>query len=205
MQNLGSGFAQMREVMAAKDLPLLDRQLCGVTGHCKLTVSVIDMKEPCLLAWIPFRNAACDDLGRMQRQVRGKAVQLILEAAAEQVESLITSSNVEDERLELHCRVLRKGEVAEATEEDRGGHAAVKSFGGEVNGGAGKAGPALPANMRSGRREAGQQWVQDGGRHNPVFGWMEDEQPSKAELASENQATKVLVEQWETLRVQDSV
>ena len=97
--------AQVREeVAAAQDAPMLDQQLCTVTGHCELTVSVADMEKPCLLGPDSlFRKAACDDLRRMQRQLRGEAVPLILEAAAKQVESPVTSSDVEDERLELHC------------------------------------------------------------------------------------------------------
>ena len=95
-----------------------------MTGHCKLTVSVANMEEPCLLGLDSlFRNAACDDLGRMQRQVHGEVVPLVLEAAAEQMESLVTSSDVEKERLELHCQVMREGEAADG----RGGHAAVSS------------------------------------------------------------------------------
>ena len=81
-----------------------DQQLCGMTGHCKLRVSVVDMEEPCLLGLDSlFRNAACDDLGRMQRQVRGEVVPLLLEGAAKQVESPVTSLDVEEERLELYC------------------------------------------------------------------------------------------------------
>ena len=49
MKNLAAGNAQVREVVAAQDLPGLDRQLCGVNGYCKLRVSVVDMDEPCLL------------------------------------------------------------------------------------------------------------------------------------------------------------
>ena len=41
----------------------------------KLTVSVDDMEEPCLMGLDSlFRNAACDDLGRMERQVCGDAI-----------------------------------------------------------------------------------------------------------------------------------
>ena len=94
------------------------------------------MEKPCLLGLDSlFGNAACDDLGRMQRQVRGEIVPLILEGGVEQVESLVTSSDVEDERLKLHCRVVR-GEAADATEEACGGQAAVSSCSGEVEGGA---------------------------------------------------------------------
>ncbi|MPC65398.1 hypothetical protein E2C01_059532 [Portunus trituberculatus] len=98
------------------------RQLCGVTGHCtmlqgpvmstitvggveeKLPVFVVDMEEPCLLE-LDFlvQSEACMDLGRMQMQVRGQCVPLILEHAVKQVESPVTSSDGEDERLELHC------------------------------------------------------------------------------------------------------
>ncbi|MPC64056.1 hypothetical protein E2C01_058166 [Portunus trituberculatus] len=44
----------------------------------------------------------------------GKMLPLILEDAAEQVERPVTSLDVEDERLELHCRVVREGGVADA-------------------------------------------------------------------------------------------
>ncbi|MPC64541.1 hypothetical protein E2C01_058659 [Portunus trituberculatus] len=111
------------EVVTAQDLPVSDQQLCGVTGHCTtlrgpimftimvsvveemLPVFVADMEEPCLLG-LDFlvQSAACVDLSRMQ-----------LDAVAEQVESPLTSSDVEDKRLELHCRVVREGEVADAT------------------------------------------------------------------------------------------
>ena len=76
MQNLAVGFAQVREeVVTTRDLPVFDQQLCSVTGHCKLTISVADMEEPWMLGLDSlFQSAACDDLGRMQRQVRGEAV-----------------------------------------------------------------------------------------------------------------------------------
>ncbi|MPC56798.1 hypothetical protein E2C01_050765 [Portunus trituberculatus] len=109
------------EVVAAQDLPVSDRQLCGVTGHCttlrspvmstitvggveeKLPVFVAHMEEPCLLELDSLvQRTECVDLGRMQTQVHGKTVPLIIEDAAEQVESPVTSSDVEDERLELH-------------------------------------------------------------------------------------------------------
>ncbi|MPC41081.1 hypothetical protein E2C01_034662 [Portunus trituberculatus] len=65
-----------------------------------LPVLVADMEEHCLLG-LDFlvQSAACVDLERMQMQVRGETVPLILEDTAEQVES----SHVEDERPELHC------------------------------------------------------------------------------------------------------
>ncbi|MPC52040.1 hypothetical protein E2C01_045900 [Portunus trituberculatus] len=70
----------------------------------KLPVFMADMEEPCLLGLgFLVQSAACVDLGRMQMQVRGETVPLILEDAAEQVESPVTSSDVEDKRLELHC------------------------------------------------------------------------------------------------------
>ncbi|MPC87748.1 hypothetical protein E2C01_082621 [Portunus trituberculatus] len=68
----------------------------------------------------------------MQMQVCEEMLPLILEDAAEQVESPVTSSDVEDERLELHCRVMREGEVADATVRARERQAAVSSCGGEV-------------------------------------------------------------------------
>ena len=106
------------EVVAAQNIPVSDRQLCGVTGHCttlrgpvlstitvggveeKLPVFVADMEKPCLLG-LDFlvQNAACVDLGRMQMQVQGETVPLVLEGAGNQVESPVTSSDVEDERL----------------------------------------------------------------------------------------------------------
>ena len=154
--NVAAGNTQVREeVMATQEPFVLERQLCGVSDLCmtlpgsvmstmavrgvveKLTVSVDDMEEPCLLGLDSlFRNAACDDLGRMKRQVCGEAIPLILEGAVEQVESLVMSSDVEDDRLELHCLVVR-GEAVDATEEACVGQAAVSSCGGEVNGGVG--------------------------------------------------------------------
>ena len=70
----------------------------------KLPVFVAEMEEPCLLG-LDFlvQNAACVDLRRMQMQVQGETVPLVLESAAKQVESPMTSSDVEDKRLELHC------------------------------------------------------------------------------------------------------
>ncbi|MPC35171.1 hypothetical protein E2C01_028589 [Portunus trituberculatus] len=91
------------EVVAAQDLPVSDRQLCGMTGHCtklrgpvmtmimeggveeKLPVFMADMEKPCLLG-LDFlvQSAACVGLGRIQMQVRGETVPLILEDAVEQ-------------------------------------------------------------------------------------------------------------------------
>ena len=71
------------EVVAAQNIPVSDRQLCGVTGHCttlrgpvlstltvggveeKLPVFVADMEEPCLLG-LDFlvQSVSCVDLGR---------------------------------------------------------------------------------------------------------------------------------------------
>ena len=60
----------------AGQFPVSDQQLCGMTGHCELRVSVSDMEETCLLGPDSlFGNAACDDLGRMQRYVRGKVLE----------------------------------------------------------------------------------------------------------------------------------
>ena len=75
----------------------------------QLSVFVADMKEPSLLG-LDFlvQNAACVDLGTMQMHVQGETVPLVLEGAANQVESPVTTSDVEDERLELHCRVVRE-------------------------------------------------------------------------------------------------
>ena len=172
----------------------------------KLTVSVDDMDEPCLLESL-FGNASCDDLERMERQVCGEAIPLILEDTAEQVESLVTSSDVEDERLELQCRVVW-GEAADATEEAYGSQAEVSSCGVEVNGGAVKVGPE---GSGSGQSETGQQ--RNGGQHvNPVFGWTEEgeescrkEQPCREEFSPESPAAGDSVEQGETRHVQDGV
>ena len=119
----------------------------------------------------------------------------------------MTSSDIEDERLEMHCRIVREGVAADTTEEARGGLAAVNSCGGEVNGGAGKVSSVLQPHMRSDQSKASQQWVQDGGWHvTLVLGWMEEgRQPRKLELAPESPVTEALVEQWETLRVQDNM
>ncbi|MPC61083.1 hypothetical protein E2C01_055146 [Portunus trituberculatus] len=150
------------DVLASKDFPVSDWQLCGVTGHCmklrgpvmstitvggveeKLPVFVADMEEPCLLG-LDFlvQSEACVDLGRMQMQVRGQWVPLILEDAVERVESPVTSSDVEDERLELHCRVVREGETADATMIARERQAAARSCGGEVDEDAGETIPAV--------------------------------------------------------------
>ncbi|MPC36367.1 hypothetical protein E2C01_029823 [Portunus trituberculatus] len=97
-----------KEVVAAQDVPVSNRQLCGVTGHWatlrspvmstitvggveeKLPVFVADMEEPCLLGLdLLVQIAACVNLGRMQMQVRGETVSLILEDAAKQVESTV--------------------------------------------------------------------------------------------------------------------
>ena len=73
--------SRVEEDVAAQP-PVSDQQLCGVTGHCELRVSLTDMEKPCLLGLDSlFGNAACDDLGRMQRKVRGEVVPLILEDA----------------------------------------------------------------------------------------------------------------------------
>ncbi|MPC56423.1 hypothetical protein E2C01_050384 [Portunus trituberculatus] len=63
---------------------------------------LVFMEEPYLLGLDSLvQSAVCVDLGRMQMQVCGETVPLILEDAAKQVESPVTSSDVEDERLEL--------------------------------------------------------------------------------------------------------
>ncbi|XP_045137482.1 uncharacterized protein LOC123519898 [Portunus trituberculatus] len=118
----GSGKTVIgEEVVAVQDLPVADRQLCGVTGHSttprgpvmctimvggveKLPAFVADMEEPCLVGLDSLvQSAASVDSGRMQMQVYEEMLPLILEDAAEQVESPVTSSDVKDERLELHC------------------------------------------------------------------------------------------------------
>ncbi|XP_045104410.1 uncharacterized protein LOC123499944 [Portunus trituberculatus] len=138
------------EVVATQDFPMSDWQLCGVTGHCtmlrgpvtfmitvggmeeKLPVFVADMEEPCLLG-LDFlvQSEACVDLGRMRMQV----------------ESPVMSSYVEDERLELHCRVVREGETADATVIARECQAAARSCGGEMDGDAGETISALPTHV----------------------------------------------------------
>ena len=89
------------EVVAAQDIPVSDRQLCGVTGHGtmlrgpvvstitvggveeKLPVFVADMEEPCLLGMdFLVQNAGCVYLGKMQIKVQGETVPLVLEGAA---------------------------------------------------------------------------------------------------------------------------
>ncbi|MPC61223.1 hypothetical protein E2C01_055289 [Portunus trituberculatus] len=132
------------KVVAAQDLPLSDWQLCGVTGHCttsrgpvmftitvggveeKQPAFVANMEEPCLVGLDSLvQSAACVDFRRMEMQVCEEMLLLIPEDAAEQVESPMTSSDVEDERLELHYRVMREGEVADATVRARERQAAV--------------------------------------------------------------------------------
>ncbi|MPC52227.1 hypothetical protein E2C01_046090 [Portunus trituberculatus] len=100
----------------------------------KLPVFVADMEESYLLG-LDFLvlSAASVDFRRMQMQVRGQWVPLILEDAAGQVESPVTSSGGEDERLELHCRVMKEGETADTTVIARGRQAAASSCGGEVD------------------------------------------------------------------------
>ena len=113
------------ELVAAQDFPVSEWQLYSMTGHYtilespvmstitvdgveKLLVFVAYMEKPCLLG-LDFlvQNAACVDLGRMQMQVHKETVPPILEGAFEQVERPVTSSDVKDERLELHCQVVR--------------------------------------------------------------------------------------------------
>ncbi|MPC96803.1 hypothetical protein E2C01_092081 [Portunus trituberculatus] len=93
------------EVVAAQDLPVANRQLCGVTGHCmtlrgpvmstitvgsieeNLPAFVADMEEPCLVGLGSLvQSAVCVDSGRIQMQVCEEMLPLILEDAAEQVE-----------------------------------------------------------------------------------------------------------------------
>ena len=96
---------------------------------------------------------------------------------------------------------MRDGEAAD---DACGGHAAVNSCGGEVNGGAGKAGP-----VGSERRKVGQRWGSC--RHfdpdiTPVIRVMEEgEQPCREEFSPESPATEGMVEQGETLHVIDGV
>ncbi|MPC40348.1 hypothetical protein E2C01_033904 [Portunus trituberculatus] len=101
----------------------------------KLPVFVADMEEPCLLG-LDFlvQSEACVDIGRMWMQVRGHWVPLILEDAVEQVESPVTSSDVENKRLELLCRVVRESETADVTVIARERQVAERSCGGEVDG-----------------------------------------------------------------------
>lgn len=73
---------------------------------------VADMEEPCLLG-LDFlvQSAARLDLDRMEMRVRGEVVPLILEGVAEQVESSVTGSEVEDDVVPLHCRAVIEGEL----------------------------------------------------------------------------------------------
>ncbi|MPC39918.1 hypothetical protein E2C01_033469 [Portunus trituberculatus] len=48
-------------------------------------------------------------------KVRGETVHLILDDAAEQVESPMIGSDVEDKGLELHCRSVKEGKGASVT------------------------------------------------------------------------------------------
>ncbi|MPD06361.1 hypothetical protein E2C01_102169 [Portunus trituberculatus] len=103
----------------------------------KLPAFVADMEKSCLVGLDSLvQSAACVDCGRMQMQVCEEMLPLILEDAAEQVESPMTSSDVEDERLERHCQVVMEVEVADVT-------AVASSDGHEVNRDAGEASPAL--------------------------------------------------------------
>ncbi|MPC17327.1 hypothetical protein E2C01_010178 [Portunus trituberculatus] len=112
------------------------------------------MEEPCLVGLDSLvQSAACVDSGRIQIQVCEEMLPLILEDAAEQVESPVRSSDVEDERLELHCRVVREGEVADATVRARESQAAVTSCGSEVADATGTA-RGLQAAASSDGREA---------------------------------------------------
>lgn len=89
--------------------------MIAVGGVKKLPVFVADMEELCLLG-LDFLvlYAVCVGLRRVQMQVCGKTVLLILKGAAEQGESPMSGSYVKDERLELRCRILREGEMAAA-------------------------------------------------------------------------------------------
>ncbi|MPC65088.1 hypothetical protein E2C01_059214 [Portunus trituberculatus] len=89
------------------------------------------------------QSAVCADFRRMKMHVREETVPLILEDAAKQVENPMTSSDVEGERLELHCPVVREGKVADATVRACGHQAAASSGGREVDGDAGEAIPVL--------------------------------------------------------------
>ncbi|MPC34664.1 hypothetical protein E2C01_028060 [Portunus trituberculatus] len=92
----------------------------GIEG--KLPAFVADMEEPCLVGLDSLvQSAALVDSRRMQMQ-----------DAAEQVKSPVMSPDVEDERLELHCQVVRKGEVADATVRARERQAVMSSCSGEV-------------------------------------------------------------------------
>ncbi|MPC47342.1 hypothetical protein E2C01_041084 [Portunus trituberculatus] len=107
-----------------------------------ITVGGVEEKLPAFVADM-VQNAACVDSRRMEMQVCEEMLPLILEDAVEQVESPMTSSDVEDERLELHCRVVREGEVADATVRAGGRQTAASSNGHEVDGDVGEASPAL--------------------------------------------------------------
>ncbi|MPC63722.1 hypothetical protein E2C01_057824 [Portunus trituberculatus] len=76
------------EVVAAQHLPVLETQLCGVTGHCMML---------CLPMMSKIASVACVDLGRMDMKLCGETIPLILEDAAGQMESAVAGSDVEDE------------------------------------------------------------------------------------------------------------
>ncbi|MPC62113.1 hypothetical protein E2C01_056196 [Portunus trituberculatus] len=80
------------------------RDVYMVAGIEKLPAFVADMEKPYLVGLDSLvQSAACVDSGRMEMQVCEEMLPLILEDAAEQVKSPVTSSDVKDERLELHC------------------------------------------------------------------------------------------------------
>ncbi|MPC58654.1 hypothetical protein E2C01_052661 [Portunus trituberculatus] len=112
----------------------------------------------------------------MQMKVCRETVPLLLKCAAEQVESPVAGSDVEDKGLELHCWIVKEGEGEDVTVMTRGRKAVWRD--------AQQANPTLA----------------------PVLRWLEDgELPSRKELLQENPAIKALVEQWEMLQVQNSV
>ncbi|MPC57708.1 hypothetical protein E2C01_051695 [Portunus trituberculatus] len=108
------------------------------TGAAKTVVKeevvfMADMEEPCLLGLDFLVQSAA---------LYGETVPLILEDAVEQVETPVTSSDVEDERLELHCSHEGRRHC-----DTRGRQAAASSCGGEVDGDAGDASSALPPHV----------------------------------------------------------
>ncbi|MPC80896.1 hypothetical protein E2C01_075493 [Portunus trituberculatus] len=145
------------EVVAVQDLPVADRQLCGMTGYCtiprdpvmsritvggveKLPAFVADMEEPCLVGLDSLvQSATCVDSGRMQMQVCEEMLPLILEVVRE--------GEVADTTMRTHeCQAVVRscgGEVADATGTARGWQAVASNDSCEVDRDAGEVSPAL--------------------------------------------------------------
>ncbi|MPC60214.1 hypothetical protein E2C01_054253 [Portunus trituberculatus] len=116
-------------------------ELVAVRQHTEVVKSKVD---GCLCPLVV--DIECSMCGPW-KDADGETVPLFLEDAAEQVESPVTSSNIEDKRLELHCRVMREDDVADATVAARGCQAVASICGGEVDEGAGEASSTLPPHV----------------------------------------------------------